>query len=80
MVSLEPRTLLRFDSEFESGNLEIALYETTKVPAQKTSVEAEAPLIEKYKLFVQNDYNSKGHQQWFNFTVTNLQPDTCYEL
>ena len=36
--------------------------------------------MEKYKLFVQTDYNSKGHQQWFNFTVSNLQPDTCYEL
>ena len=33
-----------------------------------------------YKLFCQNDYNSKGHQQWFNFTITNIDRETNYHF
>ena len=31
-------------------------------------------------LLIQNDYNSKGHNQWFNFKAMNLKEDTVYEF
>lgn len=44
---------LRFSSNFESGNLFIAM--------KKKQFE--------YDLIIQNDLNSKGNTQWFNFSV-----------
>lgn len=46
---------LRFDSQFESGNLHAAY----RVGPNE------------YDLMMQNDTNSKGHTQWFYFSVEN---------
>lgn len=51
---------LRFDSNFESGNL---LY----------AYRMETNQIETYDLIMQNDINTKGHNQWFYFKVFNLK-------
>ena len=55
---------LNFDSLFESGNL------------------ARAQFIreDEYKLFMQSDTNTKGHQQWFYFRVTNTRKDMKYKF
>lgn len=68
-----PIDCLTFDSEYEGGNLETALYSGSADPDGHGRVE-------RYKLLVQNDYNTNGHQQWFNFTVSDIQVDTVYEL
>ena len=65
VASLEPQKglhdasrRLRFDSEFESGNLEGALYEATVAQSPTAALASatadlyKAPAIEKYKLFV----------------------------
>lgn len=31
-------------------------------------------------MFVRPDYNSNGHQQWFYFSVTNLEPNRTYKF
>ena len=45
-----------FDSHFESGNLDAAI----KVADNE------------YDLFMRIDTNTRGHVQWFNFTVKNI--------
>lgn len=62
-----------FDSEFECGNLEYAIYESTTANEQPRSFEV-------YKLLVQNDYNGFCNPCWFNFTVTNFQPLQIYKF
>lgn len=53
---MNPRhTGLRFDSFFESGNLDLV------VRAGE----------EEYNLFLRPDTNTCGHMQWFYFTVRN---------
>lgn len=51
---------IRFDSHFESGNL---LY----------AFRRESNEIETYDLIMQNDVNTKGHNQWFYFKVTSMK-------
>eukprot|EP01022_Parablepharisma_sp_SALTPOND_P012542 TRINITY_DN1617_c0_g1_i1.p1 TRINITY_DN1617_c0_g1~~TRINITY_DN1617_c0_g1_i1.p1 ORF type:complete len:972 (+),score=111.72 TRINITY_DN1617_c0_g1_i1:10640-13555(+) len=51
---------LEFDSEFEQGNLDLVL-------KQKTG---------EYDLFMRTDSNTRGHHQWFYFSVKNKQPGT----
>ena len=46
--------LLVFDSKFESGNLRRAI--------KVSNVE--------YNLLMENDFNTKGHTQWFYFKVS----------
>lgn len=54
-----------FDSHFEGGNL---LY------VYRTPLERQEPFpIESYDLILQNDTNTKGHNQWFYFKVKNLR-------
>ena len=33
-----------------------------------------------YALFLQNDTNTIGYNQWFYFTVKNAQPGTAYRF
>lgn len=54
---LAPDTL-RFDSHFQSGNLAYVY--------RKKCIE-----VETYDLILQNDTNTKGHNQWFYFKVYN---------
>ncbi len=53
-------TMLEFDSDFESGNLDLA---ATKSPNE-------------YDLFMRTDSNTRGHHQWFFFSVRNKSPGT----
>jgi len=48
---------LKFDSNFESGNL-YAVYKVSE---------------KEYDLILQNDINTKGHTQWFYFSVANTR-------
>lgn len=50
----EQRNLL-FDSDFECGNLDAAVYVTQN----------------EYDLFMRVDTNTKGHTNWYYFTVQN---------
>jgi hypothetical protein len=54
--TIKPNTELIFDSGFESGNLDVAI----KVAENE------------YDLFLRIDTNTRGHAQWFNFTVRNI--------
>jgi hypothetical protein len=49
--------VLLFDSMFESGNL----------------LQADRIDANEYNLYMQVDSNSKGHQQWFYFRVSNTR-------
>ena len=49
--------LLEFDSDFESGNLDLV----AKRPNTKE---------EEYDMLIRLDSNSRSHQQWFYFSVT----------
>ena len=50
---------VKFDSHFESGNL-LYVYKNTD----------ERNTIETYDLILQNDINTRGHNQWFYFKIT----------
>lgn len=56
--SLRPECILRFDSHFESGNLNRAY----------------ALSNEEYDLYVSPDTNTRGHTQWFYFSVSHARP------
>lgn len=64
-----------FDSDFESGNLELAIYQGNQ----------------NYDLYMRVDSNTKGHCHWFNFklkaikemqitlSICNLTRNSLYE-
>ena len=51
--------VLLMDSMFESGNL----------------LQADRVSRTEYRLYMQVDTNTRGHQQWFYFRVTNTRSD-----
>ena len=57
-----------FDSHFESGNL-MYVFEKDKVND-----------IEVYDLILQNDINTKGHNQWFFFNMENQKKNLKVKL
>ena len=57
---------LTFDSKFEGGNL---MHAFRYLNSPNT-----------YALFLQNDTNTIGYNQWFYFTVKNAQPGTAYRF
>lgn len=56
--------MLLFDSVFESGNL----------------LRADRITSREYKMYMQVDTNTKGHQQWFYFRVRNTKKDFFYKF
>jgi hypothetical protein len=58
-----------FDSHFESGNL-LYVYKN----------EDERNSIDTYDLILQNDINTKGHNQWFYFKITNTKKNQKIKL
>ena len=52
---------LRFNSDFESGNLDIAV----KVQNETASGE----VVHEYDLFMRVDSNTKGHTNWYYFEI-----------
>lgn len=58
-----------FDSHFESGNL-LYVYKN----------EDERNFIDTYDLILQNDINTKGHNQWFYFKITNTKKNQKIKL
>lgn len=52
---LERKDYLKFDSDFESGNLDAAV---------------KIENLDEYDLFMRVDANTRGHFQWYNFKVT----------
>lgn len=61
MVPNLPKETLMFDSFFESGNLDL-------VVKQKDN---------EYDLYMRSDSNTRGHHQWFYFSVSNSNPVTA---
>lgn len=55
--------MLKLDSRFECGNLHCA-YKHEKA--------------QEYVLFIQNDTNSLGYNQWFYFSAEGIQARTKY--
>lgn len=55
------RSTLVFDSQFESGNLDLAVKVKTR----------------EYDLFIRPDTNTTGNFQWFYFRVSNTMQDQC---
>ena len=47
--------ILLFDSDFESGNLDVAIWRVST----------------EYDLFLRVDTNTKGHTNWYNFKISN---------
>lgn len=70
---------LTFDSEYESGNLEAVFLDKSFAAGDNANAD-ETAAGQRYVLLVGNDLNSKGHCQWFNFTVSGLNEDTEYEF
>ena len=58
--------LVSFESNFESGNLQLAYYMN---PLRDYTEENND--IDYYQLFLQNDTNTLGYSQWFFFRITN---------
>jgi hypothetical protein len=58
---------LIFDSNFESGNL-LYVYKSDEGS------------LESYDLILQNDINTRGHNQWFYFKVTNTKKNQKVRL
>ena len=58
-----------FDSHFESGNL-LYVYKNTD----------ERNVVETYDLILQNDINTRGHNQWFYFKITNTKKNQKIKL
>jgi hypothetical protein len=54
---------IKFDSEFESGNLQCAIQRGDKV----------------YDLCLRPDLHTPGHTQWFYFSVSNIHPPSVIE-
>jgi hypothetical protein len=65
--SILKSSALFIDSYFESGNIE-------KVFKNRSSGSQE------YHLFIGEDTNTRGHQQWFYFRVRNMTKDTKYKF
>jgi len=59
VLSIPPDSL-RFESRFESGNLQRAI----------------RMMENEYSLVLQEDTNTNGHTQWYYFSVTNQRPGT----
>ena len=57
---------LVFDSRFEGGNLQFA-FKNNNLP-------------NTYSLFLQNDTNSYGYNQWFYFSLKNTVPGVPYRF
>ena len=60
----EEETLI-FESKFESGNLQL-VYLIEKNPDENI-------YIDKYELFLTNDSNTTGYNQWFFFRIKNIK-------
>ena len=58
---------LIFESKFESGNLQIAYL------TERKDEEGSITDIDKYQLFLSNDTNTTGYNQWFFFRVSNTK-------
>lgn len=58
---------LFIDSYFESGNIE-KVFKNRSTDSQE------------YHLFIDEDTNTRGHQQWFYFRVRNMSKDTKYKF
>eukprot|EP01138_Halocafeteria_seosinensis_P000790 gb/GECG01000811.1/.p1 GENE.gb/GECG01000811.1/~~gb/GECG01000811.1/.p1 ORF type:complete len:1568 (+),score=224.54 gb/GECG01000811.1/:1-4704(+) len=58
-----------FDSHFEAGNLRKAM---------RVQRKDNAPCAQEYELHMHNDVHSRGHRQWFFFSVSNVQPGVPY--
>ena len=67
--------LLFIDSHFESGNLDKAYYEQFSHSDLKDETR-----LQKYKLLMSVDTNTKGHQQWFYLRVRNTRKDQVYQF
>ena len=57
-------TCLLFDSHFEGGNL-LCAFKSKKQ-------------LNTYTLFMQNDTNTYGYNQWFYFSIRNMKVNTKY--
>jgi hypothetical protein len=57
---------LMFDSRFECGNL-LCAYKSLK----ETNT---------YDCFIENDTNTAGYNQWFYFSVQNMQKEVTYKF
>ena len=58
-LGIPPENILNFESNFESGNLQLAYLID----------------INNYQLFLHNDTNTMGYSQWFFFRITNVKKD-----
>jgi hypothetical protein len=58
-----------FDSHFESGNLLFVFNNNDEQNA-----------IDTYDLILQNDINTRGHNQWFFFKITNTKKNQKIKL
>ena len=69
---------LKFDSTIEGGNLDRAeVYPLSMARAARQRLAAET-VHQMYNLYCKVDTNTKGHQQWFYFKVTNTRLLTRY--
>ena len=66
--NLESELILIFESRFESGNLQLAYLTDSPYYDDESFNE-----IEKYQLFLHNDTNTTGYNQWFFFRVSNTK-------
>ncbi|KAI8909542.1 hypothetical protein EDD86DRAFT_205672 [Gorgonomyces haynaldii] len=64
--AMETENCLKFESRFESGNLQLAIKNT----------------LTEYELLIQSDINAAfgKHNQWFFFSVTNAQVNVQYKF
>ncbi len=60
MTPWAPKDSLRFDSFFESGNLDLVV--------------KQGPT--EYDMYMRTDSNTRGHHQWFYFSARNAGPVT----
>ena len=62
---------LKFNSSFECGNLDRVEAFPINHKMINSLRAAKETVIHKYNLFIKVDTNTKGHQQWFYFKVSN---------
>jgi hypothetical protein len=66
MTDFRDYDFVNFWSEFETGNLDFAFRK------EQQGAEYTGGIRETYQLFLSHDYNTRGHQQWFNFSAVNF--------
>ena len=70
-ICKNPEEILKFESRFESGNLQLA-YFTPNIDSNDD--------IDKYEIFLQNDTNTIGYTQWFFFRISNTKKNKTVNL